>query len=137
MARIAVLSFVVLFLPIAAISQQAANATLSGTITDQLGAVIAGAQVTATHKATGVKRETVSKQDGFYMLSNMTPGEYEVLFNATGFAAKTTKSVSLKVGQTFTLNPQLDVPTYGAVVDDITYSAPLVDSSTTVIDGVI
>ena len=59
MARIAVLSFVVLFLPIAAISQQAANATLSGTITDQVGAVIAGAQVTATHKATGVKRETV------------------------------------------------------------------------------
>src|SRR5215217_12330 len=137
MARLISLSLLLISVHLPVFSQQAANATLSGTVTDQMGAVIAGAQITATNKATGVKRETVSKQDGFYVLSNMTPGEYDVLFNATGFAAKTTKSLSLKVGQTLTLNPQLDVPTYGAVVDDITYSAPLVDSSTTVIDGVI
>src|SRR5215213_2479121 len=137
MTRLIVLSWVIIFTHLSAFGQQAANATLSGTITDQMGAVIAGAQITATNKATGVKRETVSKEDGFYVLSNMTPGEYEVSFNATGFAAKTTKSVSLKVGQTVTLNPQLDVPTYGAVVDDITYHPPLVDNSNSVIDGVI
>jgi len=132
-----VLSFVVLCLPIAVFSQQAANATLSGTITDQLGAVVAGTQVTVTHKGTGIKRETVSNDQGFYVLSNMTPGDYELLFEAQGFAKKATISVSLKVGQTATVNAQLEVAANKAIVDDITYSAPLVDSSTTVIDGVI
>jgi len=130
MTRLIILSFVI-------IAQQAANATLTGTITDQAGAVIAGAQITATHKATGVKRETVSNDQGFYVLSNMTPGEYEVLFESKGFATKATKSVTLKVGQTATLNPQLEIATYGVVVDDITYNQPLVDNSNSVIDGVI
>ena len=137
MTRFIVLSFVILCLPLAALSQQAANATLTGTITDQAGAVIAGAQITATHKATGVKRETASNDQGFYVLSNMTPGEYEVLIEAKGFASKATKSVTLKVGQTATLNPQLEIATYGVVVDDITYNQPLVDNSNSVIDGVI
>ena len=130
MTRLLLLSFVILI-------QQAANATLTGTVTDQAGAVIDGAKITATHKATGVKRETVSNDEGFYVLSNMTPGDYEVLVEAKGFAAKATKSVTLKVGQTATLNPQLEIATYGAVVDDITYEQPLVDNSDSVIDGVI
>src|SRR6185369_4701183 len=130
MTRLILLSFVF-------IAQQAANATLTGTVTDQAGAVIAGAQITATHKATCVKRETVSNDEGLYVLSNMTPGEYEVLFESKGFATKATKSVTLKVGQTATLNPQLEIATYGVVVDDITYNQPLVDNSNSVIDGVI
>jgi hypothetical protein len=137
MARIAILSFVILCLPIAAISQQATNATLTGTVTDQLGAVVAGTQITATNKATGTRRETVSNDEGFYVLSNMTPGDYELLFEAKGFAKKATISVSLKVGQTATVNAQLDIAANKAIVDDITYNQPLVDNSTSVIDGVV
>lgn len=137
MRRFLYLSLLIICLHLTTFAQQAANATLSGTITDQLGAVVAGTQVTATHKGTGIKRETVSNEQGFYVLANMTPGDYELLFEAKGFAKKATVSVSLKVGQTATVNAQLDIAANKAIVDDITYSAPLVDSSTSVIDGVI
>src|SRR6185295_664562 len=115
----------------------AANATLTGTITDQMGAVVAGVQVTATHKGTGIKREAISNEQGFYLLPNMTPGNYDLLFEAKGFTKATIMSVSLKVGQNSTVNAGLEVAGEKAVVDDITYSTPLVDNSTSVIDGVI
>jgi hypothetical protein len=120
------------------IGQQAANATLTGTITDQLGAVVAGTKITATQIATGVKREAVSNESGLYIFSNMTPGEYELRLEATGFAPKVKKSVLLKVGQTVTLDIGLEVPGLKeAIVDDITYGPPLIDNSNSVIDGVI
>src|SRR5690349_16348681 len=100
MTRLILLSFVI-------IAQQAANATLSGTVTDQLGAVVAGARITATHKATGIKRETVSSDEGFYILSNMTPGDYDLLVESKGFAKAAILSVPLKVGQTTTVKAQL------------------------------
>jgi hypothetical protein len=120
------------------ISQQAANATLTGTIIDQLGAVIAGTKITATQTATGVKREAVSNEQGLYIFSNMTPGEYELRLEATGFAPKVMKAVVLKVGQTVTLDIGLEVPVLKeTIVDDITYRPPLIDNSNSVIDGVI
>ncbi len=90
---------------ISVLAQQAANATLTGTITDPNGAVVAGASITATQKATGVKRETVSNDEGLYVLSNMAPGEYELRVEAKVSQTKVTKTaVALKVGQTVTLN---------------------------------
>lgn len=129
MTRLLLLSFVILV-------QQAANATLSGTVTDQVGAVIAGAKITATYKATGVKRETVSNDEGFYVLSNMTPGDYDLSFERTGFAKTGVFSVSLKVGQTTTVNSQLEAGSIPTIVD-ITYGQSLIDNSNSVIDGVI
>ena len=137
MRRLALLSFVIFCLPIVTVSQQAANATLTGTLTDQLGALVAGAKITATQTATGVTRDTVSNENGLYVFSNMTPGDYELRLEAPGFAIKVTKAVPLKVGQTVTLNVRLDVELKESIVDDITYRPPLVDNSNSVIDGVI
>src|SRR5215213_1896820 len=137
MKRLAALSFVILYLPIVSFSQQAANATLTGTITDQMGAVIAGTKITVTQTATGVKRDAVSNDDGLYIFSNMTPGDYELMLEAKGFATKVTKSVPLKVGQTVTLNVQLDVDMRAEVVHTLTFIPPLIDNSNSVIDGVI
>ena len=71
MTRLILLSFVI-------IAQQAATATLTGTISDPMGAIIAGAKVTATQTATGIKRDAVSNEDGLYVFSNMSPGDYEL-----------------------------------------------------------
>ena len=87
-----------------AVAQQAANATLTGTIVDTAGALVPNAKLTATHTATGVHRETLSNETGLYVFSNMPPGSYELRLEATGFATKVTRAVLLKVGQTVTLN---------------------------------
>src|SRR5215213_8111279 len=138
MTRFVFLSLVIFSAPLLAFSQQAANATLTGTITDPMGAVISGTKITATQTATGARRDTVTNDDGYYVFSNMPPGDYELAMEATGFARKVTKPpVSLKVGQTLTLNVQLEVDMAKADVHTLTYTLPLIDRSSSLIDGVI
>jgi hypothetical protein len=136
MKRLVLLSALVISAQLTAFSQQAANATLNGTVSDPMGAIIAGAKITATQAATGIRRDAVSNQHGLYVFSNMTPGDYELTIEAAGFAVKVTKTV-LNVGQTVTLNAQLEVDVTKANVDQITYTPPLIDTSTSLIDGVI
>ena len=137
MTRLIFLSLMIISVSIAAFSQQAANATLTGTITDQMGAVIPGTKIIATQTATGVTRDTISNQDGLYVFSSMTPGEYEIRFEAPGFAPKVTKTVPLNVGQTVTLSMRLEVDKTSIMADPIVQGPPLIDNSNSVIDGLI
>ena len=135
MTRLALLCVFIISTCLTAFSQQAANATLTGTVSDPMGAVIAGAKITATQTATGIKRDAVSNDDGLYVFSNLAPGDYELQIEAQGFAIKVTKTVPLNVGQTVTLNARLEVdPTIAHVM---TYILPMIDTSTSLIDGVI
>jgi hypothetical protein len=84
-------------------AQQAATATLSGTVKDPNGAVIADAQVQATQTATSVKRETTTNAEGVFVLTNLAAAEYEVKIQSPGFAVRKV-AVTLQVGQTFTLD---------------------------------
>src|SRR5215217_7639823 len=137
MTRLIVLSLMIISAHLPAFSQQAANATLTGTVTDQMGAVVAGTKITASQLATGVTRETVSNSDGVYVFSNMVPGEYELRFEATGFAHHIIKPVTLRVGQTVTINPELQIDTKTINADPIIQGPPLMNNSNSVIDGVI
>lgn len=138
MAHFIFLSLMVISAPIAAFSQQAANATLTGMITDQMGAAVAGTKITATQTATGMKRDTVSNDDGLYVFSNMTPGDYTLrLEPPKGFALKITNAVSLNVGQTVTLNLHLEIEAALITGDPIIQGPPLIDNSNSVIDGLI
>ena len=69
---------------------QQPNATLSGTVTDPNGALIPGATVTATNNATSAARTTTTNGEGLYVLSNLSPGGYEIRVKATGFDEKVT-----------------------------------------------
>jgi hypothetical protein len=138
MRRVALLSLLTLCLYLPAFSQQAANATLTGTITDPRGAVVSGASVTATHKATGVKRDTTTNDSGLYVLSNMPPGDYELKVAAQGFSTKVSKSdISLKVGQTVTLNVTLEIGVNESVVIDLYAPRQVIDNSDSLIHGII
>src|SRR5947209_12279188 len=64
---------------------QVTGATLSGTVTDASGAVIAGAQVSVRNTATGISKDTTTDSAGFYALPNLAPGNYEVKVTANGF----------------------------------------------------
>ena len=121
-----------------ALGQQAANSSLTGTITDPHGAAVAGVNITATHIATGVKREVVSNDEGLYVLANMPPGDYELRIEAKGFKTKVTKTaVSLKVGQTVTLNVPLDIGISENVIVDLESHRPLIDNNDSLIHGIV
>src|SRR5688500_16473420 len=64
---------------------QTRSAVLSGTITDQSGAAIAGATVSVRRDATGFARQVTSNRDGGFEVVDLAPGEYAVTVTNTGF----------------------------------------------------
>src|SRR5260370_13397264 len=66
---------------------QAEAGTVSGTVKDATGAVVAGATVTAKNLATSAGRTVQSGDNGQYSIPGLNPGMYEITVTSTGFAA--------------------------------------------------
>src|SRR5437762_8905834 len=86
------------------LGQVTASGALSGTVSDQKGAVIPGATITATNKATGATRTTTTNGDGEFKLDLLPAGRYDIKISAGGFGEVTSENVELLVGQTNTLS---------------------------------
>ena len=96
---------------------QAVNfAQIHGRISDATGAVIVGAQITASQINTGLVRTTVSNSEGTYSLPNLPVGPYQLKVSATGFENYLQKGLVLQVGETPELNVKLVV---GSVTDTV------------------
>ncbi len=118
-------------------AQQGATATLSGAVKDSNGALVTGAQVTVMQNGTGIRREATSNGDGFFVITNLAAGIYELKVRAKGFAEKIIPSVNLQVGQTFNLEVPLTVTVQETVTLDDRLNYELVNTTTAVVDGVI
>ena len=106
--------FVMALLAIANVSTGQANAqvsgaTLSGTISDPSGAVVAGAQVSIANRETGVTRAVTTDAGGLYSAPNLLPGSYDVTVTATGFSTTKQTDIALAVGAQATLNVSLKI----------------------------
>ena len=93
-----VLIFLVLCLP-GLIAAQQSNASLTGTVSDSNGAVIAGATVTATNQSTNFRRTVTTNEQGSFTFSVLPVGDRGQEYSFGGFA-DTRDSVTLYVGQT-------------------------------------
>ena len=107
---------------------QASTADIIGAVLDQNGAAVAGANVTVSNTATGLKREAVTADTGDYSISQLPPGDYEVKVGATGFSTSVVQKVSLAVGQRQTLNVTLKPGSVSEVIT-VTSEAPLVETT--------
>ena len=92
-------------------------ATLNGTVTDPTGAVIAGATVAAEHEETGLKRQVTTSAAGTYVLPQLPIGTWRVTIEAPGFRPVRFEKIVLQVGDTRTLDAQLEVATIRAEVE--------------------
>ena len=70
------------------------TATLTGTVTDSTGAVVANAKVTATNVATNFDTDTTTNTEGLYRLPFLRPGDYRVRVQAPGFKTSSAKTWS-------------------------------------------
>src|SRR5438445_2306857 len=90
-------------------AQATASASLAGSVVDKNQAVIRGATVTATNKATGLTRTATTNDSGEYKIDLLPAGRYDIKVSARGFGDTSSENVELLVGQTnslgFTLNP--------------------------------
>ena len=87
---------------------QADLGSVSGTVTDASGAVIARASVTVTNTETGAVRTSVTNSIGGYSISQLNPGTYSVSITAAGFASAN-QDVSVTVGSQNTFSAKLAV----------------------------
>jgi Carboxypeptidase regulatory-like domain/TonB dependent receptor-like, beta-barrel/TonB-dependent Receptor Plug Domain len=93
----------------AAVYAQVVGGLLSGTVTDQSGAVIPGAQISIKNVATGVTTNATTDAAGFYAAANLLPGTYDVTTEASGFSTKVETGVTITVGSKEVLNLALRV----------------------------
>jgi hypothetical protein len=109
---------------------QVVGATLSGTITDSSGGLVANAVLTILNDETGVVRTVSTNEAGVYSAPNLQPGNYTVTTAAAGFASESTK-LTLTVGSQQTLNMSLKVGTSMQTVEvsDSTPNINLVEST--------
>src|ERR671924_2363412 len=85
---------------------QVINATLNGTVTDATGALIPGAEITATQTETGVVSTGVTNESGTYQFPSLQPGPYRVSASLAGFQSQIfqiTLGTSQQIRQNFTL----------------------------------
>ena len=79
-------------------AQGVATARISGTLTDQSGALLAGATVQARNLATGNSRSTVTDSAGRFAIADLAIGSYDVRASNPGFEAVVRSAVVLTVG---------------------------------------
>jgi len=86
---------------------QADRAALVGTVTDNAGAAIAGAKVEVLAPGTGLRRQAMTNDQGYYSIPFLPIGAYVVTVERDGFAPVKITDIALQVGETRTLDVEL------------------------------
>src|SRR6266700_2847382 len=128
------LAFVFCFFVSVPAHAQVTGATLSGTITDASGGVIAGADVSVRNTATGISKDTTTDSAGLYSVPNLIPGPYEVKVTAKGFTTAVQSNLTLAVGQQQSLNIPMKVGETSTTVQ-VTEAAPQIDLTSSTLTG--
>src|SRR5215211_1481835 len=92
-----------LLLSFITVNAQSPTATLSGTVSDQNGDVIAGANVAVINTAQATQRNTVTNNEGVFVVPLLPPGTYTVKAEAKGFNVIEMPDVTLNVNSQVTL----------------------------------
>ena len=91
--------------------------TITGTITDPTGAVIANAKITATNKATGVSQTTMTNEVGRYVLTDLSAATYDLAVEKEGFQRCASKDVALHPADSVQFSCALKVGTTTQTVE--------------------
>ena len=89
----------------------------TGNVSDQTGAALVGAKITATNEATLVSKVAISNTSGNFNIPSLPGGTYAIEVSAAGFKAWKQAGVQLESNETKTLHPTLVLPTQTASVE--------------------
>jgi hypothetical protein len=103
-----------------ALFAQSDRGTITGTVSDQAGALIPGAKVVANNAATGVQFSTETTQTGNYTIPSVPSGTYDINVEVQGFRKYQQTGVTVQVAQTARIDIVMQV---GNTTESVTVSA--------------
>jgi outer membrane receptor protein involved in Fe transport len=118
---------IVVLIPALAAAQESGKIT--GTVTDQSGAVLPGVNVTLKSVERASTRSTVTNAQGEYVFAGLVPGQYEVTGELSGFSTKQTRT-TVAVGSTVAVNIGMTVGQQTEVVTVVGETAAAINTST-------
>ena len=124
MRKTAILVALAMLAAVPAFAQQ--TGTITGTATDEQGAVLPGVTVTVSSPALIAPRSTTTGAGGSYSHPALPPGEYSVSFALSGFQTVVQEGVRLSVARTLEVNASMGISGVEETVT-VTGDAPVVD----------
>ena len=116
------------FASVGAIAQ--ANSDMTGIVTDQTGAVVAGATITLVDPATGFEKQTESGATGLYVIGGLNPATYKMKVTAKGFQTYEQTGIVVNVSSTERVDVKLTIGAESQTITvEATALAPQVDSN--------
>lgn len=100
--------FLVALFSYQSIFAQTTSSAINGTVVDQNGAALPGANIIAVHVPSGTQYGTTSRMDGKYNLVGLrTGGPYKVTVSFVGYTTQVEEGFNLALGQNLMLNFKL------------------------------
>jgi hypothetical protein len=106
---------------------------ITGQVTDPSQGALPGATITATNKATGAMRTTVSSPDGTFALRDLEPGRYTVSVELQGFQKLEGSDVLVLLGRTIDFPAQLQLGQLSETVQVTGETSRQIDARSTAI----
>ena len=104
------------------------SARISGTVTDEKGAVLPNATVTVRNTQTNISHERQTGEDGQYRFESLPVGPYEVTVQATGFSKYVQTGITLVLNQNAVVDVSLKAGGVQEVVN-VTENAAIINTS--------
>ena len=101
-------------------SAQFDTATITGSVTDQSGSVVADAKVTITNTTTNFTTAALTNSEGLYRVQSLRPGPYRVEVMAAGFRHSVRDGVEVSGGDVVAINVKLEL---GSVTETVQVNA--------------
>ncbi|MCI0403423.1 MAG: carboxypeptidase-like regulatory domain-containing protein [Acidobacteria bacterium] len=119
-------TLVLLSLSASSLSSQSAGGSISGYVYDASGAVVPDTAVRVTNTGTGFVRTVNSDRRGYYLVTPLPVGAYDVVYTHDGFAELRRSGVHIEVGESAALDATLKV---GGMQESVvvTEATPLIE----------
>jgi len=115
---------------------QEVTATITGTVTDQSGAAVAGATITAKSVERGTTYTAVSNDAGIYRIPLLPVGNYDLRVEKTGFQTSLYPPFTLVLNQVARVDVELKVGQVSQTIE-VTGAAPILKTESTQVDTII
>ena len=116
---------VLVLIPLSLRAQIANSTSLVGTVSDSVGGVINGSKVTAVEESTGVQSLAVANAVGYYAITFIQPGTYDITVERSGFKTVTKTGVVVPIDQAVRTDFTLPVGSTQTVVTVTANTPPL------------